>query len=201
MQRHPHRTASRLPSAPGEKEAGADPWLAGAGIATAAPRLPDQDGRAPGPLPLGERVDAQRPGEGRVRQRPAAHTRPLARTLRRHQTEAETLLWTALRDRRLAGYRFSRQVRIGSFIADFCCRGHRLVVELDGGQHLDDPGDASRTSWLNVHGYGVLRFWNNDVVSRRADVLDTILAALEKRLTPSPGLRYAPADLSPAGRG
>jgi very-short-patch-repair endonuclease len=60
-----------------------------------------------------------------------------ARDLRANATEAEQKLWRAIRDRRLAGVKFRRQVPIGPFIADFCCREHALVIELDGGQHAD----------------------------------------------------------------
>ncbi len=140
--------------------------------------------------------------EGAFAPKPPAYTKPLARDLRKSQTEAEALLWADLRDRRLAGYRFNRQVRIGSFIADFCCRAENLIVELDGSQHAEIDKDHSRTDWLNRQGYAVLRFWNNEVAEKRQSVLETILAVLGRRITiPSPGLRFAPADLSPLGRG
>lgn len=117
-------------------------------------------------------------------------------------TDAEHLLWSELRNRLLNGYRFGRQVRIGPYIADFACRSRRLIVELDGSHHSDSVGDASRTRALNAAGYSVVRFWNDEVVFARAAVLDTILAILVGAISsPSPGLRFAPADLSPAGRG
>lgn len=176
----PHPTAAQSPSPPREKEV--------------APRL--------NPCPIGERVVAKRPGEGAYHPKPAAYTKQLARDLRKNQTEAEALLWADLRDRRLAGYRFSRQVRIGRFIVDFCCRAEKLLVELDGSQHAESEADHLRSCWLNEQGYSVLRFWNNEITASRQSVLETILAVLERRITtPSPGLRLAPADLSPAGRG
>lgn len=154
------------------------------------------------PRPKGERVVAKRPGEGAYRPKPPAFTKPLARDLRKNQTDAEALLWADLRDCRLAGYRFSRQVRIGRFIVDFCCRAQKLIVELDGGQHAESETDHLRSCWLNEQGYSVLRFWNNEITASRQSVLETILAVLERRITtPSPGLRFARADLSPAGRG
>lgn len=144
--------------------------------------------------------------EGAYRPKPPAFTKPLARDLRKNQTDAEALLWADLRDRRLAGYRFSRQVRIGRFIADFCCRAQKLIVELDGGQHAESEADDLRSCWLNEQGYSVLRFWNNEITASRQSVLETILAVLERRITTpssftSSGLRFAPAVLSPAGRG
>jgi very-short-patch-repair endonuclease len=141
-------------------------------------------------------------GEGVYAPKPPAYTKSLARGFRNNQTDAEALLWAELRDRRLAGFRFSRQVRTGRFITDFCCRAEKLIVELDGGQHAESENDDQRTHWLNQQGYSVLRFWNNEIVASRQSVLETILAVLERRITtPSPGLRFTPADLSPAGRG
>lgn len=139
------------------------------------------------PLPHGERSGAapRRPGEGGLAPKPSPATTALARQMRKQPTDAEHLLWFELRNRQLNGYRFSRQVRIGSYICDFCCRREKLVVELDGSQHgLDQAKDMLRTEWLIRNGYSVLRFWNDEVVFERGAVLDTILAALEGRLQP-----------------
>jgi len=91
----------------------------------------------------------------------------LARTLRRDQTTAEQKLWSRLRSNQMAGFTFRRQFPIGEFIADFCCKQCRLVIELDGAQHADDPiqvaADHIRTGELAARGYRVLRFWNEDV--------------------------------------
>ncbi len=126
-----------------------------------------------------------------------------ARKLRQNDTEAEYRLWGDLRNRLLNGYKFSRQIPVGPYFVDFLCREQRLVVELDGGQHSESLHDEIRTEFLIRHGYSVLRFWNDEVLKERRAVLETILAALEGRLspTPSPGLRYASATLSPVGRG
>jgi very-short-patch-repair endonuclease len=69
-----------------------------------------------------------------------------ARRLRREATDAERRLWSALRDRRLAGYRFRRQYPIGRYIADFACTRHRLIVEADGGQHDESETDRRRSA-------------------------------------------------------
>jgi very-short-patch-repair endonuclease len=61
-----------------------------------------------------------------------------ARQLRRNQTDAERVLWFRLRDRRLAGLKFKRQVPIDRFVVDFVCKDERLIIELDGGQHDED---------------------------------------------------------------
>jgi very-short-patch-repair endonuclease len=102
----------------------------------------------------------------------------MERRLRRQSTDAETKLWLALRDRRLDGFKFVRQEAIGSYIVDFVCREKKLVIEVDGGQHADDPKDRTRDAALNTQGYQVLRFWNSEILSNREGVLSVILAKL-----------------------
>ncbi|MCB1413235.1 MAG: endonuclease domain-containing protein [Xanthobacteraceae bacterium] len=100
-----------------------------------------------------------------------------ARRLRLDGTGAEAILWHHLRRLQIKGSHFRRQVVIAPYIADFACLSMRLVVEVDGSQHGTDDGrsrDAVRTRWLNSEGYRVLRFWNNDVMSRTRSVLDAI---------------------------
>jgi very-short-patch-repair endonuclease len=105
-----------------------------------------------------------------------------ARELRSGMTDAERRLWSALRDRRLQGYKFRRQHPLGPFVADFACVEHRLVIEVDGGQHSESKSDLRRTEWLNQRGWRVLRFWNNDVLANTEGVQDAILRVL----VPSP---------------
>jgi very-short-patch-repair endonuclease len=125
-----------------------------------------------------------------------------ARRLRRDETDAERRLWYWLSGRELCGFKFVRQIPLGPYVVDFLCRSKRLVIEIDGEQHADSVGDVRRTAWLNRHGYSVLRFWNHEVLRERDSVLDAVLAVLSGDIAaPSPGLRFAPADLSPAGRG
>jgi very-short-patch-repair endonuclease len=102
-----------------------------------------------------------------------------ARRLRRDQTDVERKLWLRLRDRRLNGWKFKRQVPIDRYVADFCCPDARLIIELDGGQHtMTEEADAKRTAFLESSGYLVLRFWNNDVLKNTDAVLEEILATL-----------------------
>lgn len=106
-----------------------------------------------------------------------------ARQLRHEMTEAEQFLWKRLRHRQLLGMKFRRQVPIGSFIADFCCLERRVIVELDGGQHVDEEAyDVGRTEWLQSQGFRVLRFWNHEVFKETQVVLDAIVEALEEAL-------------------
>ena len=88
-----------------------------------------------------------------------------ARDLRRHSTDAERTLWALLRAHRLADYKFRRQVPIGPYIVDFLCHQPRLIIELDGGQHLDSTVyDTRRTAALTARGYHLLRLWNTDLL-------------------------------------
>jgi very-short-patch-repair endonuclease len=102
-----------------------------------------------------------------------------ARQLRARQTDAERRLWFLLRDRRLNGVKFRRQVPIGTYIVDFVCQEARLIVEVVGSQHADQiPYDTARTEWLGAVGYHVLRFWNNDPTENEEGVLTAILNEL-----------------------
>lgn len=132
--------------------------------------------------------------EGAFAVKPAKHTKRFARAMRAQPTDAEHLLWRELRNRLLNGYRFTRQVRIGPYIVDFCCRSKKLIVELDGSQHADSLADVKRTNELTKRGFAVLRFWNDEVIFERGAVLETILAVLERRIqSATSGLRFTPA--------
>jgi adenine-specific DNA-methyltransferase len=104
-----------------------------------------------------------------------------ARTLRRHSTGAEALLWSHLRNRALAGHKFRRQRPVGPYVVDFICLDQSLVVEVDGGQHARQRHeDTRRTKWLECQGLRVLRFWNHDVLQNLEGVLQTIEEALSE---------------------
>ena len=106
-----------------------------------------------------------------------------ARQLRRNSTDTEQHLWYFLRAKRLNGYKFKRQYIIGNYIVDFICIEHRLIIGLDGSQHMDAIHyDMKRTNYLVDKGYKVLRFWNHDVLQHTDSVLQEII----NMLTPSP---------------
>lgn len=102
-----------------------------------------------------------------------------AKELRKNLTEAETLLWSLLRT--LPHAKFRRQVPLGAYIVDFACLSHSLVVEVDGGQHANNPADRTRDEWLQAQGFQVLRFWNHDVLGHRDAVGEAILRALAQK--------------------
>ena len=98
-------------------------------------------------------------------------------------TPAEKMLWEALRNRQLSGFKFRRQHPLGPFITDFYCAEKRLVVEIDGGIHsLQRDQDAQRTRQFNEFGYRVIRFQNEEVETNLAMVLKEILSACNSPL-------------------
>ena len=102
-----------------------------------------------------------------------------ARRLRRTQTLAEKTLWTVVRNRRLGGFRFLRQVSIDRYFADFVCEAAKVIVELDGLAHEGrEDYDARRTEVLELFGYLVLRFPNERVLADPGAVAEEILAVL-----------------------
>ena len=99
-----------------------------------------------------------------------------AKRLRKHSTDAESILWRKLRARQLEGIKFSRQQPIGNFIVDFVSFEKRIIIELDGGQHAETiEKDMKRDTFFKKNGYKVLRFWNNYVIKNTDEVLEFIM--------------------------
>ena len=98
-----------------------------------------------------------------------------ARSLRQNQTDAENILWFNLKNRKFAGIKFRRQVPIGNYIVDFLCSEKKLIIELDGSQHIDNiEYDKTRTEYLSNLGYKVIRIFNNEVIKNPKTVLEYI---------------------------
>jgi very-short-patch-repair endonuclease len=113
--------------------------------------------------------------------------RERAKSMRSQQTPAEHRLWRILRAKRLAGFKFKRQLPVDCYIADFVCLKRRLIIEADGGQHSGSARDGQRDAYLNAQGFRVLRLWNNDIFENEEGVLTSILDALQAPLpNPSP---------------
>jgi very-short-patch-repair endonuclease len=113
---------------------------------------------------------------------PDRKTVGMVRRLRRQMTDAEAKLWYFLRDRRFVRFKFVRQAPIGPYVVDFLCRESKLVIELDGGQHVESARDAVRDAYITEQGYRVVRFWNSDVFANREGVLTMILQELMGKL-------------------
>jgi len=100
------------------------------------------------------------------------------RDLRNNPTPEENILWQRLRNNRL-GFKFRRQHSIGNFIADFYCPAKKLIIEIDGGQHLNNKEkDSERSNYLESLGFKVIRFWNKEINLE----IDTVINKVETEL-------------------
>jgi very-short-patch-repair endonuclease len=122
-------------------------------------------------------------GEGFAPQAPhhrptAKRIRSFAKKMRREPTDAEARMWRLLRHRRLALSKFRRQVPFQSYILDFVCFEKRVVIEIDGSQHISSERDATREAALKAEGFRIFRYWNNDVLQQPTAVLEDIFAKL-----------------------
>ncbi len=122
--------------------------------------------------------------------------RQKTKQLRSNSTDAERNLWAHIRNRRLEGWKFRRQLPVGQYIVDFACLELRLIIEIDGGQHAEQIHyDLGRTKFLQTKGYRVVRFWNNEVPGNIEAVLEALTLTLSQRE------RELAYSLSPQGRG
>jgi very-short-patch-repair endonuclease len=104
-----------------------------------------------------------------------------AKELHRNMPPAEAKLWKHLRAHRMGDVHFRNQHAIGNYIVDFCAPRKKLIIELDGSQHLEQQEyDGERTKYLEARGYRVLRFWNNDVMDNIDSVLKVIWNVLHE---------------------
>ena len=102
-----------------------------------------------------------------------------AKELSREMTTIEHKLWAHLRAHRMKSAHFRSQHAIGNYVVDFCAPRKKLIIELDGSQHLEQTEyDAERTGFLQSKGYKILRFWNNDVSNNMNAVLSVIWESL-----------------------
>ena len=108
-----------------------------------------------------------------------------AKKLRKEQTQPELIIWNILRQRRFFNLKFRRQVHFGKYIADFACYEKKIIIELDGSQHLEEKNllkDRIRTEYLNDIGFTVFRFYNSDILNN----LESVLTFLYNELVESP---------------
>ena len=122
-----------------------------------------------------------------------------AKKLRKEQTQPELIMWNILRQRRFFNLKFRRQVPFGEYIADFACYEKRIIIELDGSQHLEETNllkDRIRTEYFENIKFKVLRFYNSDILNH----LESVLTFLYEELieSPSSALR-APSPIKGEG--
>ena len=87
----------------------------------------------------------------------------------------------------MAGYKFRRQEIIGHYIVDFLCLEKKLIVKLDGSQHMDmEDKDIKRTQFLESLGFKVIRFWNNEIMGELDSVKEEIFRTLNNIPSPQP---------------
>ncbi|MBI4733026.1 MAG: endonuclease domain-containing protein [Chloroflexi bacterium] len=104
-----------------------------------------------------------------------------AKELHRNLTPAEARLWSRLRAHRMKDVHFRNQHAIGNYVVDFCAPRKKLIIELDGSQHLEqEEYDEERTKYLELQGYTVIRFWNSEVMNDIEGVLRAIDIAMEE---------------------
>ena len=171
-------------------------WRRGADISPPVQSALSRPGRGRGPPAGGE-------GEGlsvaplakQAKRLPSPQETERAPVLRRDSTEVEKMLWQKLRNGQL-GAKFRRQEPIFGFTVDFVSHDHRLIIELDGGQHAEQRAahDERRTRMLEQAGFRIMRFWNTDV----GDNLDGVLTTIKARLDETSVLRRPVAVANPS---
>ncbi len=118
-----------------------------------------------------------------------AELKEFSRENRKTSTEAEAILWERVRDSKL-GYKIRRQHAIGQFIADFVCLEKKLIIEVDGEIHSEQKEyDETRTAILAKAGYRLIRFTNDEVITKADWVCDEIKKALDLPLSFGEGER------------
>ena len=120
----------------------------------------------------------------RIRLHNTLDTKDIRKRLRKEETHAEKALWSALRNRKLNGEKFTRQHGIGDYITDFYCSKYRLAIEVDGKIHLKkevQERDMKRSEYITAWNIIIIRFTNDEVLQNIPMVLDEI----KKRLVPT----------------
>ena len=98
---------------------------------------------------------------------------------RHKQENAERMFWSAINGKRFHGFKFFRNFAIGPHSAGFVCLKSKLVVDIDSTQHVKGKVNE-RAEDLKKLGYGVMHFWNSDVVDNIEGVLHKVLQQLRK---------------------
>jgi very-short-patch-repair endonuclease len=117
---------------------------------------------------------------------------------RNNPTNAEDILWNAIKSKQLGNYKFRRQHIIDKYITDIVCLDKRLIIEIDGLVHQlpeNIESDKERTKVLEEKGFEVIRFSNDEVINERGKVLQLIL----QKLNDSRSIKESSSLSSPFG--
>jgi 5-methyltetrahydrofolate--homocysteine methyltransferase len=152
-------------------------------VAYLLPYIEEEKKKSP-PTPRGGVLDPENKGAYRETADPILYglLKDFSKRMRSQPTEAESLIWNGLSGKKLEGYKFRRQHIIGQYIADFICLQESLIIEIDGLIHQlpeNKESDLERTEWLNSQGFRVIRFTNEQVLTKYETVLDEILSELK----------------------
>lgn len=121
----------------------------------------------------------------------------LARTLRNNMTVQEIKIWQYLKNRQIDGVKFRRQFILGKYICDFVSLENKIVIEIDGSQHIESNSDFQRDEFLKSIGFKVLRFWNNDIDNN----IEGVISKIKNVISQCPPLEGGPkSPISRRGR-
>lgn len=121
----------------------------------------------------------------------------LARTLRNNMAVQEIKIWQYLKNRQIDGVKFRRQFILGKYICDFVSLENKIVIEIDGSQHIESNSDLQRDEFLKSIGFKVLRFWNNDIDNN----IEGVISKIKNVISQCPPLEEGPkSPISRRGR-
>ena len=104
----------------------------------------------------------------------------LAKKLRNNMTKQEVILWNHIRRRQIEGVKFRRQFPIWKYICDFISLEKKIIIEIDGSQHIESLSDRKRDEYFISRGYKILRFWNNEIDNNLEGVIEKIQSTLKE---------------------
>ena len=91
------------------------------------------------------------------------YIKDFSRSMRKNMTIQELKIWNLIRKEQL-GIKFRRQHPIDNkYIADFACTENKIIIEIDGSQHIEASSDKYRTFYIENTGYKIVRFYNNEI--------------------------------------
>jgi very-short-patch-repair endonuclease len=106
-----------------------------------------------------------------------SNLKSLSRKLRRAGVLSESLLWNALKGKKMSGYLFNRQKPIDRYIVDFYCKKLKLVIEINGYSHENKfEKDKTRQDKLKSLGLTILHFSDKDVRENINNVLEAVIS-------------------------